>query len=301
MKGVVKMVKRFKSLEGKQLIYESYDRLLELWGIDKEELDVETRYGKTHIIISGNRANPPLLLFHGSGDNSAMMWLPNIQELVKHFYVVAVDSLGGAGKSEPNESYLKNFDLALWVDEILDTFNIYKANIAGVSYGSFMSLAYTAKNPDRVSKIVCMAGYPAAKGIKYYFLLLRSIKAFFPEILNPTEENAIKLLQKLSGPNFDASSLNKEMLKHWLYILKYSRIKVQETTRFDNGNEAFSIFRDKAIFLIGDCDRVIYHPLVIKILNDNNLRYKIIKNVGHAFNYEQPELINREIINFLLE
>lgn len=28
------MVKRFKSPEGKQMIYESYDKLLELWGVD---------------------------------------------------------------------------------------------------------------------------------------------------------------------------------------------------------------------------------------------------------------------------
>jgi len=49
------MVERFKSLEGKQLIYQSYDRLLELWGVDKEELDIDTMYGKTHIVISGNR------------------------------------------------------------------------------------------------------------------------------------------------------------------------------------------------------------------------------------------------------
>ena len=75
------MVERFKSLEGKQLIYESYDRLLELWGVDKEELDIETMYGKTHIIISGNRANYPLLLIHGTGDNSAMMWLYNCKFL----------------------------------------------------------------------------------------------------------------------------------------------------------------------------------------------------------------------------
>ncbi|AGL01215.1 alpha/beta fold hydrolase [Desulfoscipio gibsoniae] len=292
------MVKRFKSMEGKQLIYESYNRLLERWEVDKEEMDIETGYGKTHVIISGNRANPPLLLFHGTGDNSAMMWLLNIQELVKHFYIMAVDSLGGAGKSEPNESYLKKFDLAVWVDYILDALNINKTNIAGVSYGGYMSLAYAARNPDRVSKIVCMANYPSVKGIKSHLLILRSVKVFLPEILNPTEENAVKLLQKLTGPNSDVFSLNKEMMKHWLYILKYSVVSKNKVIHFDN--EAMSVFRDKALFLIGDSDRVIYHPAVIKILNDNNLNYKIIKDVGHAINHEQPKLINREIIDYLL-
>ena len=102
------MVKRFKSSEGKQLIYESYDKLLELWGVDKEELDIETRYGKTHVIVSGNIENPPLLLFHGSGDNSVMTWFPNVREFVKHYYVVAVDYFGAAGKVNRTRVFQKN-------------------------------------------------------------------------------------------------------------------------------------------------------------------------------------------------
>ncbi len=294
------MAERFKSLEGKQLIYQSYDRLLELWGVDKEELDIDTMYGKTHIIISGNRANPPLLLFHGSGNNAAMDWSYNIRELTNHFFIVAVDSLGGAGKSEPNENYPKKFELALWVDKILNTLSINKTNIAGVSYGGYMTLAYAAKNPDRVSKIVPMSIYVPVKDFKTILLLLRSLIICLPAILHPTEENAMKFLQKLTGPTFDVSSLNQEFLKHWLFMLKYSRIEKQkEVTRFDN--KAISIFRNKALFLIGDCDRVVYHPSVIKKYVENNLRHKILKNVGHAIQLEQPELINKEIIDFLLE
>ncbi|WP_045576004.1 alpha/beta fold hydrolase, partial [Desulfosporosinus sp. I2] len=154
------MVKRFKRPEGRRLLYDSYDKLLELWGVDKEELDIETQYGKTHVIVSGNIANPPLLLFHDSGSNSVMCWFPNIQEFVKHYYVVAVDYFGGAGKSEPNESYPKEFDVVLWVNKILDTLDIKITNIAGVSYGGYLTLAYTAKNPSRVNKVVCMANYP---------------------------------------------------------------------------------------------------------------------------------------------
>jgi pimeloyl-ACP methyl ester carboxylesterase len=292
------MVKRFKSPEGKQLVYDSYDRLLELWGTDKEELDIETRYGKTHVIVSGNRVNPPLLLFHGSGDNSVMAWYANIPDLVKHYYVVAVDFFGGAGKSEPNDSYPKKFDLVLWVDTILDTLNINKVSVAGASFGGHLALAYTAKNPGRVIKTICLANYPYLKGIKFRLitnlLILRALKTMFPVIFNPTEENAIKILQKLTAPNFDVSLINTEMMKHWVHILKYSRIAVHGTTYFDD--KAVSIFREKALFLIGDSDIWIYHPSVVKILTDNNLKYKIIKNTGHAM--EQPELINREIIDF---
>ncbi len=293
------MAKRFKSPEGKQLIYESYDRLLNLWGVAIEELDVDTLSGKTHIILAGNKANPPLLLFHGSGDNSAMMWFLNAKELVKHFYIVAVDALGGAGKSEPNERYPEKFDLVSWVDTIVDALNINVTNIAGVSYGGYIVLAYTAKRPERVNKAVCMAGYPPIKGIKSFFIMVRSLRVFFPEILNPTDENAMKLLKKLTGPNFNEALLNNEMLKHWICIMKYSKVEKNKTSAaFDDKD--MSIFRNKALFLIGEFDRAVYQPAVLKILKDYNLNYKIVKDTGHVINHEQPELINGEIIDFLL-
>ncbi len=294
------MMGRFKSLAGKQLIYESYDRLLELWGVDKEELDIDTRYGTTHIIISGSRTNPPLLLFHGSGTNSAMDWLTNVQELANYFFIVAVDFFEGAGKSEPNGSYTKEFDLGLWVDDILNALNIYKTNITGISYGGYMTLAYAAKSPDRVNKIVPMSFYLPEKNLKTTLLISRSLIACLPTILNPTEENAMKFLKKITGPNFDISSLHKEFLKQWFYMLKYSRIKKQkEVTRFDN--QAISVFRDKALFLIGDCDILAYHPSVIKTYSKYGLKYKVLKNVGHVVHMEQPELINKVFIEFLLK
>jgi len=297
------LVKRFKSHEGKQLIYESYDKLLELWGVDKEELAIKTQYGKTHVIVSGNQSNPPLLLFHDSGGNSAFTWFPNIKEFVKNYYVVAVDYFGGSGKSEANESYPKEFDVGLWVNKILDTLGIQMTNIAGVSYGGYLTLAYTVKNLCRVNKVVCMANYPYIRGIKgyllFYLLVFRAIKCILPEILNVSEENAIHILRKLTAPNCVVSTfLNKEVAKHWFYELKYSRVVVQKETYFDK--LAIDVFRDKALFLIGDSDKLICHPSIIKILKDNNLNYKIINDTGHVINFEQPELINKEINTFLL-
>jgi len=246
------MVKRFRSTEGKKLVYESYDKLLELWGMDKKELDIETNYGNTHVIVCGNRANPPLLLFHGSGDNSVMTWFPCIKEFVKHYYVVAVDYFGGAGKSEPNETYTKDFDVGIWVNKILDTLGIKKTNVAGLSYGGYLSLAYTAKEPGRVEKTVCMANYPYIKSIKGYLmavkLVVRTVKVLFPEVLNITEEKAVHILQKYCGPNCVVYTfLNKDMSKHWFYIFKHSRVVKQRMTFFDKA--ALKVFRDKVLFL----------------------------------------------------
>lgn len=81
------------------LIHVSYNKLLHAWGTDLEERYIETTYGLTYIIIAGDHSTPPLMLFHGTVDNSAMMWIYNMKDLSKEFYVIAVDTIGRSGKA----------------------------------------------------------------------------------------------------------------------------------------------------------------------------------------------------------
>ncbi|NBI29685.1 alpha/beta fold hydrolase [Chengkuizengella marina] len=292
--------KVFKSEEGKKLLYESYDILLKMWGVEVQEQDIETTYGRTHIITAGDKTKPTLVMFHGTGDNSALMWIQNIRELTKHFYVVAVDTLGAAGKSEPNELFFKNFDETKWINEIINTLNIKEANMIGVSFGVILMLNYAIKYPDKVNKLVGMAGHLPIKvnGLKKFLYTLRTIKVFMPEILNPNEKNAEKLFQKLSGPNIKLAD-NDEVFKHFYYIFKHSVPLVRNIASHEI--QTFSQFRDNALFLIGDHDKLVYKPDIKQAYAELGLNLKIIKDAGHSINGEQPELINKEIINFLVE
>jgi pimeloyl-ACP methyl ester carboxylesterase len=113
------MIKVFKNEKGKERAIESYNKLLGSWDVEAVEMDIQTKCGTTHCIIAGNKENPPLLMFHGVGDNSAVMWLLNMKELSQHFYCIAIDTIGGPGKSVPNDKFNKNeFDQIEWINEI---------------------------------------------------------------------------------------------------------------------------------------------------------------------------------------
>ncbi|MNI14296.1 Carboxylesterase YbfK [compost metagenome] len=283
----------FKKPEGKSLIHESYDRLLAAWGVQLHELDVPTKYGSTHLIISGHKENPPLLLFHGVGDHSALMWIYNIQELSKHFYVIAIDTMGGPGKSQPNEAYYKSFELSSWIHDVINQLHLGKVHIAGVSYGSYIASYFTIKNPNQVHNVVCMAG-----GMKVN--MLRMIMIFLPEALFPTEKNTKKLLRKLTAPQSDVFEKNQELMLQWTYLLKFFNNRSMMFHKVaEIPQEELSILRDKAIFLIGEYDRLANYPKAIKHLAVNQMNVKIVANAGHGINHEQPDLINREIIQFL--
>ncbi|MDP5272881.1 alpha/beta fold hydrolase [Chengkuizengella axinellae] len=88
------------------------------------------------------------MLFHGTGDNSALMWINNIQSFIKHFYVIAVDTLGAAGKSEPNDQFFKSFDETKWIHEIINTLDVKKAHMIGVSFGVILMLNYAVFMPE---------------------------------------------------------------------------------------------------------------------------------------------------------
>ncbi|MFF2017434.1 alpha/beta fold hydrolase [Paenibacillus sp. NPDC058177] len=288
------VVNPFKKDEGKVLVYKSYQRLLDQWGIPVQEKDVPTSYGQTHIITAGQSIHPPLLLFHGVGDNSALMWIYNISELSKHFYVIAVDTIGGPGKSKPNTNYNKNFDQAIWIDQILQHLKFDSINIAGVSNGAYLASYYTITNPSKVNKMVGLAG-----GIKVS--MLKMMMLFLPEALLPSSDRTTrKLLRKLCAPNTSiVFEENEELMSHWTYLLKYfnNRSMMFHKYRKFTTNE-LSILKEKAIYLIGEFDRLSNYPGAIEELERNKITYKIIPNAGHGINHEQADRVNEELINY---
>ena len=113
-------MKKYRSEKSGQAILETYDRILASWQCETKERDEETEYGTTHVIECGAEEAPALVLFHGVGDDSALMWIYNAPELGKHFHLYAIDTMGGPGKSVPNGNYNKEFDDVRWIDGVLD-------------------------------------------------------------------------------------------------------------------------------------------------------------------------------------
>jgi pimeloyl-ACP methyl ester carboxylesterase len=290
-------MKRFKSSEGQRCIYESYDRLLKAWGVPALERDIDTQFGATHVILAGDPTNPPLLLLHGTADNSAMMWVYNAKELSRHFYLIAVDAVGGSGKSEPNERYFNRFDQSAWLDELLDQLQLPMIHIAGVSYGAYLAYHYALNRPGRVGKVVCMAGGIAASTFE---VMSKMMAAFLPYALFPTRSNCRKLLKKLCGPNYSAFEANAELMEHWYYLLAYFNNRSMMQHNITTSTlEQLKPLREKALFLIGQYDRLSYYPKSIARLEQAKLLYKIIPDAGHAINHEKPDVVHHELIRFI--
>ncbi len=288
-------MKVYKSVKAQRNIFDTYDRLLAIWNIIMEERDIPTKYGATHVILCGNQDNPPLVLFHGVGDNSALMWLYNAHALAQYFRVIAIDTIGGPGKSCPNENYNKSFDSATWIDQVLESLSLDRVYIAGVSYGAYLAQYYGINRPERVEKIVCMAGTVPTDNFNPMKVM---IKIFMPEALFPTKHNTIKLLRKLCGKNSSVFTENLIVLEHYNHLLKgFNNMAMRYHKLISFNAVQIDSIRDKCLYLVGEDDP--FAKLGGKdVLLKHNMNVKFFHEVGHGINHEIADEINNTIIKY---
>jgi pimeloyl-ACP methyl ester carboxylesterase len=289
-------MKIYRTKKAQQKIRSTYDRLLEGWGVSVEPMDIPTRYGSTRVNVCGSVEAPPLVLFHGVGDDSALMWIYNAEELGQHFRLYAVDTLGGPGKSIPNANYNKEFDHAVWIDELLDGLGLQAVNLAGVSHGGYLVQYYTLVRPERVRKAAALASsVPAGKTAAP---MKTMIKVFFPEALFPTQRNIKKLLTKLTGTNSAAFTGNPLIVEHFTHLLRgynnmamgYHRVNGFTAAQIDS-------IRSKVYYLVGADD-----PFAIlggkAALDANRMNTRYFEGVGHGINHEIADEMNKILIDY---
>lgn len=291
------MISVFKSEKAKEAVLASYDQLVEGWGVQAKAHNVPTRFGDTYCLTAGETNLPPLVLLHGVGDNSAVMWALNMTALSQRYYCIAVDTLGGPGRSVPNEAYRKgSFSRAEWLSEVLQYFGQESVYIAGVSNGAYMAFQYTAAHPERVKKAVCLEGGIVTSPIKS---MLSTLLLMFPEMLIPTERNLHRIVRKLSSPHSDVFQQHPYLAEHLVLLMKSHNQKAMFPHPIERYEERKGLaVRDKLLFLLGD-ERKVVGKDVVSLLEQGQYTFKIIPKAGHGINHEQPEAVHRELFQFL--
>ena len=117
---------------------------------------METKSGRTHILLCGKEDGRPLLLFHGTGNNS-LMWRYNVEELGKQFRLHLIDTINDPGESAAVADFDPGTGYTQWIEEVLDVLRIQRASIVGHSKGGWIALNAAISSAARVDKIVLLA------------------------------------------------------------------------------------------------------------------------------------------------
>ena len=154
----------FKTPEGEAAYLAAYDAAMKSWPVPYEEMEIPGRFGMTHVVASGPKDAPPLVLLHGYWATSTM-WTPNIADFSKDYRVYAIDVMGQPSKSIPDEPIRNAADYVAWLTATLDGLHLDRICLVGMSYGGWLALNYAVAAPERVQKLVLLS--PAAASCRW--------------------------------------------------------------------------------------------------------------------------------------
>jgi len=287
----------YKTEEGKETAYKSYDKAMELWDVKYYDEYVQTDYGKSHVIISGEENEKVIILIPGLfGD--ASMWFPNVGKLSAHFKVLTLDMINYGGKSEPAGKAITTFeDYKIWFNQILDYYNLENVAVMGISYSSWLALSLAREVPNAIDELILldpsetfmpMNGGIAWKGIKYFMLF-------------PNRTKYAKFLDWLGG-----GYTNSQMdiwTEHMLDVIEFGSTKMFDVPQHRIYEPEELTMIDIPVLIMAGGKPILYdNPEDFKRNAEEALpeaEVIIIPGAGHGLNMEKPEFVNKKIIEFL--
>ncbi len=143
----------YKSEKGKEEILRLYDSQLSRLTTPWKDVYVDTSFGKTHIIETGNVSGEPLLFFHGGNSTSAYTLL-TLDFIMRDFHIYAVDTIGHPGKSAETSLSPKNYDYGKWAGELIDKLGYESMCLFGGSFGAGIIAKTMCVVPDKIKRVV---------------------------------------------------------------------------------------------------------------------------------------------------
>lgn len=243
----------------------------------------------------------PLVFLEGLG-YATWMWYKQVEELSKHYKVILFDNRGVGGTEMPDMEY----SIELFADdtaEVLSALGIERAHILGVSMGGFIAQEFAIKYPDMVDKLIlCSTSFGGPNSI-------------------PIPPETLAIMMKGGGEykSLDdikeaiGTALNKDKLPEHIDVLskimdekvknpqpKYAYQRQLMAGASFNAEPFVKEIKAKTLILAGEGDRVVPWENA-KLLHNHipNSEMEIIKDVGHVFFMERPEITNKLILDFL--
>jgi pimeloyl-ACP methyl ester carboxylesterase len=262
-------------------------------GITYETKHVETRFGSTHTVISGNRTGKSIVLWHGGNANSTT-WTNWIAALGPTYRLYAIDTIGEMGKSAASRPSKTGPAYGQWAAETLEGLGLRRANMIGASNGGWLIIKLGSVAPEVIGSAVLIssAGF---RPINKKFVL----RFMMPYLIKSPPEMARRFLELLSPPDLPP---NPDILEQFELIMEHFRLDQRSPPVIPN----VEIRRLTAptCLMMGQYEvtfdpyRVIERGLS---LLPNVIRAEIVPGVGHMMTHERPDLVITRVTSFLKE
>jgi pimeloyl-ACP methyl ester carboxylesterase len=270
------------------------------------------KVGSVELYYEEHGSGDPLLLIMGLAADS-QAWMFQIPDFAQHYRVIAFDNRGVGRSSKPAGPYSIH-EMADETAGLMGALGIDRAHVVGVSMGGMIAQELVLRHPERVRALVLACTYPepdADVERTRQFTLQQfggSIDASGAMHVDLTTLNPMMFLQQLLPNVFNQSFIEKELPKLMQifsgalqYGFSMEAILGQVGAVMSHkATDRLHQIKSPTLVITGDADRLV-PPAGSDILAREIANAKLVKVPGgsHGFNFETPDVFNREVLDFL--
>ncbi len=249
----------------------------------------------------------PTVFVHGFGGDAAQTWRSQLDHFSKSYRVYAPDIywFGDSLPKSPDLTGNPN-EQADAIAELLERHGIARANIVGVSFGGYISLAFALRHPQKVARLVVVdaAGLsPSAEEQARMKAAFAYANGSVPDLLIPQNTKHLrvflnKVFHKPSGiPDFALEATLKQIF--WKNKAQRTRIAQYLSQHFLSPEQLQTIRIPTAVFW-GKHD-----PLLLPSLGQRLARaipqaqFHLFEQSAHMPMFEEPQRFNALLGQFL--
>ena len=283
----------YKKTGSKAKVLALYDRQLQKLNTPYHDIFINTPFGETHLVETGNMDGKPLLLFHGGNSTTAYNLLA-LSFLLKDFHIYAVDTIGHPGKSAEVSLSAKNYDYGKWAGAVIEALGYGNMSCMGSSFGGGILAKAMSVSPDKIKKAVLLvpAGIKNAPAYK-------SMSMIFPMIIYWVTANDKWLVKCILPMAISEDNIDEETFK----TVKSSidNVKIKAGMPSDVDPAAMKKYRAPALVMAAEKDCLFPADLVLpraEAIIPDCTTY-LLKDRGHMNSLRPDE--QEMIIKFLNE
>lgn len=281
----------WKTERGRRAYLEAYDSAMELWPVPYRSRHVETRFGDTHVVVSGPSEGEPLVLLHAATGFASTQWHSNMAALADARPVYAIDYIGSAGKGVQTKPMFCRHDCRDWLLDVLDGLGLESPIVVGSSQGGWLALNLSLLAPERVDRLALLAPAASILPFRRSMRLMIAVGPYMPAWTGP--------------PSVKAMFGGRTVVDHRivdLLTLHLAHFRYQKRAPFPSAfaTDELRQLAVQTLLLIGDHE-VIYDPEAAlararAVIPD--VHAELVSNSGHLINMEHSGLTNDRLLSF---
>lgn len=284
----------FVTEENRAKLMAIYDEALRRWPVPFDAFFVDTRYGRTHVIVSGDPASPPLVMTHPMGVGG-FVWSTIIAALSEQRRAYALDTIGDVGKSvlaDPDRYPKKGRDYSAWLDDVFTGLDLTAADVVAGSMGGWIAMNQAIYAPDRLRRLVLLG----PMGLAPWRATLGVLGPFMSQRLRPTEAKLDAIITRSLG---EGERVNREF-RPWMRTMGYTKARVGQPFHL-RAAKLRMITAPTLLFLGGRDGLVGSAPAAARRARRNitGCAIEVLPDAGHVMSVDEPDLVSARISEFL--